>query len=73
MKATTATSRPLELMDEMGASKYLQTKVKTLRNWRHTGAGPRFRKLGVLVRYDRADLDSFASRHVGGGDGVSAE
>ncbi len=63
----------LDLRDERSASDYLKVPVKTLRNWRSSGEGPRFRKLGALVRYDRADLDAFANRVVKGGGAPRSE
>lgn len=38
----------------------LRVGVKTLRNWRSRGEGPRFRKIGKrCVRYARRDLVDF--------------
>lgn len=33
--------------------------VRTLQNWRTEGKGPRFLKIGRLVRYRRSALDEF--------------
>lgn len=48
-----------EMMDEFGAAQHLNVAVKTLRNLRWKGGGPRFVKLGRLVRYRRSSLDAF--------------
>ncbi|HLO75161.1 MAG TPA: helix-turn-helix domain-containing protein [Magnetospirillum sp.] len=38
----------------------LQVSVKSLENWRRTGAGPRFIRLGrCCVRYAREDVEDF--------------
>ncbi|MFM9723728.1 helix-turn-helix transcriptional regulator [Streptomyces scabiei] len=48
---------PRELAEELGVS------TQTLANWRWTGAGPRYTKLGdgrtSPVRYQRADVDAW--------------
>ena len=33
--------------------------IKTIRKWRLTGAGPRYRKFGSAVRYSLADVEAF--------------
>ena len=33
--------------------------VRTIRKWRLTGGGPRFRKFGSAVRYSLVDLEAF--------------
>ena len=40
------------------AAKYLGVTPNWLAKARHFGKGPRFTKLGRLVRYDRSDLDA---------------
>ncbi len=45
--------------DEFEAAKYLRRKVSTLRNWRVTGDGPRYLKIGGRVEYLRSDLEEF--------------
>jgi len=41
------------------AAEMLRLHVGTLNNWRVSGAGPRFVRLGRHVRYRVSDLDSF--------------
>jgi hypothetical protein len=55
---------PGDLVDEQKAAEILDSKVGTLRNWRSLGKGPRYRKIGRLVRYHRADLTAFAEAGV---------
>lgn len=38
-------------------------KPKTLEMWRVSGKGPRFIKVGRLVRYTVNDLDAYLSAH----------
>ena len=49
------------LLTEVEASAYLGVKHRTLQKWRQVGGGPRFRKLGSLVRYLESDLDAFVA------------
>lgn len=41
------------------AAAYLSVSAGTLRNWRTTGCGPRYRTVGRIVRYHVDDLDAF--------------
>jgi predicted DNA-binding transcriptional regulator AlpA len=47
------------LLRTRGAAAYLAIAESTLERARLTGKGPRFVKLGRLVAYDLADLDSW--------------
>ena len=48
------------LVPEREAADYLGgISLQTLRNWRISGRGPVFLKLGKSVRYSLADLDVF--------------
>ncbi len=38
---------------------YFRTSPETVRYWRHTGYGPRGRKVGRKVLYERADVEAF--------------
>lgn len=50
------------LMNETQAAAYLGgVSERTLQRWRMEGSGPRFRKLGRLVRYAESDLAEFLS------------
>lgn len=61
---------PGDLVDEREAATILSASVQTLRNWRWSGKGPRFRKIGArLVRYHRADLAAF----IGAGNADKAD
>lgn len=52
--------QPGDLVDEREAAAILHAEVRTLRNWRALGKGPRFRKVGQrMVRYHRSDLAAF--------------
>jgi hypothetical protein len=49
-----------DLVDEREAAAILAAEVRTLRNWRALGKGPRFYKIGQrMVRYHRDDLAAF--------------
>jgi predicted DNA-binding transcriptional regulator AlpA len=44
--------------------------LKTLRNWRTQGKGPRFYKLGRSVRYDLRDVEEWFAAQPKGGNGI---
>lgn len=48
-----------EALDTAAASRALGISVSTLEKWRVAGIGPRFLKLGRLVRYSRRDLEQW--------------
>lgn len=49
----------MSLRPEDEAAARLGVKPNTLAKWRMQGRGPRFVKIGRLVRYDDADIDAF--------------
>ena len=61
-----ATPAAQPLMNEHQAAALLGVAVKTLRNWRCRGDGPKFVKLGGgrMVRYRESDLTAFIERDV---------
>ena len=52
------------LLTTPAAAKILGISRKTLEKWRVVGGGPRYRKLGRLVRYAEDDLHEWAERDV---------
>ena len=46
-------------VDKVGASEILGCAPRTLDNWRSQGRGPRFVRVGRLIRYRIADLDAY--------------
>lgn len=49
-------------LDTEAAAAYLGSTAGTLKNWRATGRGPRYRVVQErLIRYHRDDLDAFVS------------
>jgi hypothetical protein len=53
-------SSPAHLTQEE-AAKHLHLSPRTLEKYRVIGGGPRFRKLGTLVRYTLRDLDEWSA------------
>jgi hypothetical protein len=47
------------LMNEADAAKHLGVQPKTLTRWRWAGKGPRYVKVGALVKYALADLEAY--------------
>ena len=50
---------PQKALTEHEAAGRLALSVKTLRDWRLRGVGPRFARFGRAVRYMSDDVDSF--------------
>jgi predicted DNA-binding transcriptional regulator AlpA len=50
------------LLDQRAAAEILGISVRTLERHRIAGTGPRFCRLGRLVRYRECDLDDWVSR-----------
>ncbi len=55
-----------DLVDEVGLAGRLKVARSTLQNWRYTGRGPRWIKLGRLIRYRVADVDAFLAANTRG-------
>jgi len=47
------------LIDEPALATKLGVSRSTLQSWRYNGRGPRYIKLGRMVRYRTADVDEF--------------
>lgn len=61
------TTNPSYCKDEHFVAQYFAISLGTVRRWRYLGQGPRYRKIGGLVRYSPVDLDTWlASRPTGG-------
>jgi hypothetical protein len=57
------------LLSDVELADYFGCSVATVRKWRLNGTGPRWRKLGSLVRYSLVDAQAYlASRPSGGGE-----
>lgn len=54
----------VDFLDSSQAADYLGVKRTTLEAWRCRGGGPKFVKLGRLVKYRRSDLDEFIEARV---------
>jgi predicted DNA-binding transcriptional regulator AlpA len=49
----------VDLIDEPALAARLGVSRSTLQSWRYTGRGPRFIKLGRMIRYRHADVDAY--------------
>ena len=52
----------MQLMTEDETSEILKCTVAALRRWRRERRGPRFVKLGRLIRYRQSDIEDFVDR-----------
>lgn len=50
-------------LNENLAAELLGVSVRTLQAWRVRGGGPRYCKIGRIVRYRRRDIVQFQERH----------
>ena len=48
-----------ELVDEARLAAQLAVSRATLQSWRYGGKGPRYLKIGRLIRYRTADIDAY--------------
>jgi len=48
-----------KLYGTLEAAEILGVKPNTLEGWRTRGVGPRFRKIGSLVKYSENDLEDY--------------
>jgi len=55
-----------ELLDEAMLAARLVISRSTLQSWRYTGRGPRWIKLGRLIRYRLSDVDAFLAANTRG-------
>ena len=66
--------QPLEtLLNEKELSRLFRVSIGTLRFWRAIGRGPRYRKVGQLVRYAPSDVNDWLNRCPAGGQPEAAE
>ncbi len=53
----------MQLLTEHEAANTLQCTRAALRRWRRERRGPRFVKLGRLIRYRQSDLEAFVDQN----------
>jgi len=64
--------QPLEtLLDEKELARLFRVSIGTLRYWRTNRRGPRYRKVGQMVRYAPSDIHEWLSRRPTGGEAVA--
>lgn len=59
--AVTAKVPIRDLIDERALAARLGVSCSTIQSWRYASRGPRFLKIGRLVRYRRSDVEEFLS------------
>jgi excisionase family DNA binding protein len=55
-------------LNSQEAAEYLGLKNQTLANWRYLGKGPRYFRVGQLVKYDERDLEEWLEAGAVAGD-----
>lgn len=65
-------NKPLEkLIEEKDLAESLQVSLGTLRTWRTEGKGPRFHRIGQLIRYSPSDVKDWLVSRQGGGEAAA--
>lgn len=64
----TIETRELTTYSEEEVAAMLGIKIATLQNWRWTGRGPAYVKIGRRARYRGADIAAYLEKHKQGGD-----
>lgn len=59
-----------QFLTEIEVSDRIHVSLATLRRWRLENRGPKFRKLGSLVRYGEYDLNEWMEAQPSGGTAV---
>jgi len=62
------TPEPLWTSNDVSA--YLGVPLGTLHRWAHSGAGPRFYKIGRHRRYKRCEVQDWLEQRASGGEGT---
>jgi excisionase family DNA binding protein len=60
-------AQPNSLLTETEVAAILSVTVSALRRWRFESRGPKFTKVGKLVRYRREDVESWLNKQPAGG------
>ena len=63
---TIAMGGAVEFVDEVRLAARLGVSRSTLQSWRYSGRGPRWIKLGRLIRYRITDVDAFLDANTRG-------
>ena len=64
---------PLEkLLEEKELAETLQVSLGTLRTWRTEGTGPRFHRIGQMIRYAPSDVKEWLLTRQGGVEAMEA-
>ena len=51
-------------VDEQIAALTLHVSLSCLRNWRWKGQGPKYRKVGRMIRYEQHELEEFMDQTI---------
>ena len=60
------TKEPIQLLKEVDVAKRLNVSISSLRRWRYEKIGPKFIRIGGILRYRVTDVDEFIQKHISG-------
>jgi hypothetical protein len=63
---------PENLKNEHFVASFCEVSLSTVRRWRYENRGPRYRKVGALVRYSLDDLIAWLDLQPAGGSAMGA-
>lgn len=63
---TTAVDSSRHMLDPAQLAAELGVRTETLYRWRRKGYGPRFTRVGSLIRYSRPDIDAWLAARTEG-------
>jgi len=66
---SSVTRTEIDLLTKKETSRFLSISIKTLDRWIYERRGPKYYKVGALVRYRREDLIAFLEACPTGGSG----
>jgi len=53
-----------DMLDEREAAAYLGISASAMRKWRARQCGPKYARLGRIIRYRQSDMDAFVESRI---------
>jgi len=59
----TPAQQPVRLLSEKEVALRLNVSISAIRRWRYGRIGPKYVRIGGIIRYRSADIEDFITRH----------